>query len=210
MYVQVGGRRVSAHISHKVQNSIIISNIPAFTMCVGGDTASRIALGGFTSVVVHQDQVYAAENSRNETQVFQRDETSRLTKTMSINHEFTSERNILTLSISNNQLKCCSYVDGVIKVYSLLSSGELLQSYDTHAQGGAGHFYCSVVSDSDDDGSVLIADWSYDRLQVMSEQGEFSVLQLQPPVPWPRSAVLFNNQLYVTKEQTDVIYRYSC
>ena len=51
----------------------------------------------------------------------------------------------------------------------------------------------------DDDGSVLIAGYINGRLQVMSEQGEFSVLQLQPPVSGPRIAVLFNNQLYVAK-----------
>ena len=112
------------------------------------------------------------------------------------------------MSISNNQLKCCSAEDDTIKVYSL--SGELLQTYGTHGRGDAGQLNLPYISDDDDDGSVLIADQFNDRLQVMSEQGEFSVLQLQPPVSCPRSAVQLNNQLYVTSEQNNVIYKYSC
>ena len=114
----------------------------------------------------------------------------------------------LTLSVSKNQLKCCSFGSGIIKVYSL--SGELLQTYGTHGRGDAGQLNLPYISDDDDDGSVLIADCSDNILQVMSEQGEFSVLQLQPPVLDPRSAVLFNNHLYVTSDDEQKIYKYSC
>ena len=112
----------------------------------------------------------------------------------SFDHDFAEEGYILTLSISNNQLKCCSALCGIIKVYSL--SGELLQTHGTRGSGAAGRLNDPFISD--DDGSVLMPDLSNDRLQVMSEQGQFSVLQLQPSVSGPRSAVLFNNQLYVT------------
>ena len=142
--------------------------------------------------------------------MFQRDDTSSLkwSKIRSIDHDFSKKAFPLTLSISNNQLKCCSFGDDIIKVYSL--SGELLQTCGTRGRGDAGQLYWPFVSDDDDDGSVLIADYGNDRLQVMSEQGEFSVLQLQPPVSRPRSAVLFNNQLYVTSEHDNAIYKYSC
>ena len=65
-------------------------------------------------------------------------------------------------------------------------------------------------SDDDDDCSVLIVDWGNDRLQVMSEQGEFTVLQLQPPVSRPRSAVLFKNNLIVASIDKFQIHKYSC
>ena len=123
-------------------------------------------------------------------------------------HDFSTEKNFLTLSISNNQLKCCSAEDGVIKVYSL--SGELLQTCGTRGRGDAGQLYWPFVSDDDDDGSVLIADYGNDRLQVMSEQGEFSVLQLQPPVSRPCGAVLFKNNLYVASIDHNQIHKYSC
>ena len=82
----------------------------------------------------------------------------------------------------------------------------------THTASDTDQFYRPIISDDDDDGSVLIADYYNDRLQVMSEQGEFSVLQLQPPAKWPRSAVLFNNQLYISSNSLGDkrIYKYSC
>ena len=96
-------------------------------------------------------------------------------------------------------------------MYSL--SGELLQTYGRRLDDDAGDLSYPYISDDDDDGSVLIADRDIDRLQVMSEHGEFSVLQLQPPVSRPRSAVLFNNQLFVTSRELfrpSNICQYSC
>ena len=172
-----------------------------------------IASGDFRSVVVHQDQVYAADSSKNQTQVFQYNATSspRWTHIRSIDHDFEKKGATLTLSISNNQLKCCSYAIGTIKVYSL-SGGELLRTHtasDLGDTGDTGQFYRPIISDDDDDGSVLIADCHNDRLLVMSEQGEFSVLQLQPPVSQPLRAVMFNNQLYVQCYAGKICY-YTC
>ena len=163
----------------------------------------EIVNGSFTSVVIHQDQVYAADCENNQTQVFQHNDTSstRWTQTRFIDHDFEQKGSSLTLSISNNQLKSCSFGDGSIKVYSL--SGELLQTYGTPGRADAGQLYSPCISD--DDGSVLIADCGNNRLQVMSEQGEFSVLQLQPPVTSPLRAVLFKNHIYVTSPPSTII-----
>ena len=131
------------------------------------------------------------------------------TKLKSIDHDFNEKGSTLTLSISNNQLKYCSTGDNSIKVYSL--SGELLQTNGTRGSDDAGQLYCPYISDGDDDGSVLIADWSKNSLHVINEQGEFSLLQLPLPVFRPRSAVLFNNQLYVTSIYDPYsIHKYSC
>ena len=151
--------------------------------------------------------------------MFHHNDTSspRWKKTRTIDHEFEEKYNFLTLSISNtltlsisnNQLKCCSTVDGSIKVYSL--SGELLQTHGARGRAESGQLCGPHISDDDDDGSVLIADYGNDRLQVMSEQGEFSVLQLQPPVSHTRSAVLLNNHMFVTSAvNKKTIYKYSC
>ena len=141
--------------------------------------------------------------------MFQHDDASspRWIKIRSIDHDFEEEGFTLTLIISNIQLKCCSHGDDTIKVYSL--SGELLQTYDAHGNGDAGQLDGPYISDDDDDGSVLIADCGNNRLQVMSEQGEFSVLRLKPPVREPRSAVLWNNQLYVLSLRWKKVYKYT-
>ena len=176
----------------------------------------RIASGHFISVVVHRDQVYVTDLENNRTQVYQHSTTPQTgwRQQRYIDHVIDMKRNpneteyFNTLSISNNQLKCCSLEDGVIKVYSL--SGDELQTYDTRGSDDADQLLTPVISDDDDDGSVLITDLSNGRLQVMSEQGEFSVLQLQPPVSQPRDAMLFNDKLYVTSMDDKAIYKYSC
>ena len=84
----------------------------------------------------------------------------------------------------------------------------MLQAYGRRLDHNAGGLSYPYISDDDDDDSVLIADQLNQRLQVMSEQGEFSVLQLKPPVSQPRSAVLFNNHLYVARPGE--LCRYSC
>ena len=175
----------------------VLTASPAFTKCLPWHTK--------------QTEVYAADSKKSQTQVFQRNDimSPRWIKIRSIDHDFDLKGFTLTLSISNNQLKCCSAGDGVIKVYSL--SGELLQTFGTPGRGDAGHLRvdCPYIRDDDDDGSVLIAGYGNDRLQVMSEQGEFSVLQLQLPVSYPRSAVLFKNNLFVTSSKTGKIYKCS-
>lgn len=67
--------------------------------------------------------------------------------------------------------------------------------------------------DDDDDGeegSVLIAVCDSDRLKVMTEQGEFRRVKLQPPVSQPRGAVLFNGCLYVTSCKDKTLSQYVC
>ena len=112
----------------------------------------------------------------------------------------------VTLSVRNEQIKCCSASDSQIAVYSL--SGELLQTHGERGRGNAGRLKYPYICTDDDDGSVLIADCQNNRLQVMSEQGEFSVLQLQPPVSQPRIAILFNNQLYMTSFWGQTLLKY--
>ena len=172
-------------------------------VCAG--ETGRIASGNFTSVVVHEDQVYSADGNAKQIQVFQYKSTSeiRWRQLKSVIADIDKTGRPLKLSISKNQLKFCSTED-TIEVYSL--SGELQQTYVMRGCDDAGQLYHPVISDTDDDGSVLIT-------PVMSEQGEFSVLQLQPPVSRPSCAVLFNNQLYVTSlpwSGKNSIYKYSC
>ena len=136
---------------------------------------SLIDSGNFDSVVVYQDHVYAAEYDSKEVRVYKHN--GGWTKVRS----FKVIRGLVTLSVQNNQVKCCSSGADKIAVYSL--TGQLLQTHGSYGSGDAGQFKYPYTCGDDDDGSVLIADYNNDRLQVMSEQGEFSVLQLQCNAP---------------------------
>ena len=117
--------------------------------------ARRITTGCFTSVVAHQNQIHAADCNKIQTKVFQHNETVQpeWLYIRSIYHKFSKRGPVITQSISNNQLKCCSAEDGVIKVSSL--SGERLQTYGTPGRSDVGQLDCPFISDDDDDGSVL-------------------------------------------------------
>ena len=104
-----------------------------------------------------------------------------------------------TLAVMNHQLLCCSSWEHKLAVYSL--GGQLLRIYGTPGRGAAGHLYQPIVChDVTDDDSVLIADRGNNRLQLMSDQGEFLLLSLQPVALEPVAAAIFNNCCYVAKK----------
>ena len=173
----------------------------------------RIHRETFASVVIHQENVFAASYRgsyiTSVVYVFNHNTTSVWRSPWALTGHFRALKGWVTLSILNNRITCCSREFGSIACYSL--SGELLQTYGAcERSGDTGQLSGPVISDDDDDGGVLIANHRRNGLQVMSEQGEFSVLQLQPPVSEPRGAVLFNNNLYVTSEDKKTVYKYSC
>ena len=156
------------------------------------------------SVAVYQDRVYAATFTSDTTpyaQVYIYGSGGKEELSFRVATE-----GFVTLSVKNNQIKCCLFYEAKIEVYSL--RGELLRTHSTYNGDDARQLTCQYISDDDRDGNVLIVDKGNSRLQVMSEQGEFSVLQLQPPVSHPRSAVLFNNQLYVTTHKSAEVSKY--
>ena len=163
---------------------------------------SLIDSGNFDSVVVYQDHVYAVTGITKEVRVYKH--SGGWTKVRSFN----VNKGILSLSVQNNQLKCVSLWEVEIAVYSL--TGRLLRIHGSRGLRDAGQFTSPSIRCDDDDGSVLIADCVNGRLQVMTKQGKFSVLQLKPPVSRPGGAVLFNNNLYVSSEDKKTVYKYSC
>ena len=170
----------------------------------------RVIPGVFSSVVVHEDQVYAADDHRNLTRVLQLNETPpqgwRQLKT--IDHNFKLKSYQVTLSISKNQLYCYSRGDNIVKVYSL--SGELLQP-TREINHCADHICWSFIRNNDDDGSVLIDEFDGKSPQVVSEQGELlSLLELKPPIATLTNLVLFKDHVFATSWDTKTIYKYSC
>ena len=119
-----------------------------------------------------------------------------------------SGSDVVTLSVKNNQLKCCSANEGKIRVYT--SSGQLLQTYGKAGSCDAGRFKRPFLCSDDEDGRLLIAVCYNDRLKVMTEDGKFSLVQLQPQISGPRSAVLFNNQLYVASWGYTRLTKFAC
>ena len=60
----------------------------------------------------------------------------------------------------------------------------------------------------DSEGAMLVADCDNDCLQIGDRRGQWSVLDLQPPVKMPVSAAVIESELYVCSllEQTLSVY----
>ena len=114
----------------------------------------------------------------------------------------------INLCARNDRLTCSSSAHNEIQVYSL--TGEFLQAHGRPGSGEAGRLDSLRICYVDTAGSVLIADCGNDRLQVMSEQGEFAVLDLQPEVSRPLSAMIFSGHLYVTLYSKCTVHKYAC
>ena len=132
----------------------------------------KIVKGYFTSVVIHQNLLYAAETNENTVYVFYCDSNWKVKN--KINLHFQMNRWTVTLCVRDDRLICSSgsWLGDMIQVYTL--KGRFLQTYGTRGSGEAGQFRRPYICDAVDAGSVLIADCYNGKLQVLSEQGEFS------------------------------------
>ena len=131
---------------------------------------------------------------------------SALIQTRTVKLRFSAIGGTLRLRAANNRLMCSNTAHHEIQVYSL--SGELLQAFSRPGSGDADRFNSPIICDVDTASNVLIADCDNGRLQVMSEQGEFCVLDLQPRVSHPESAIIFSSHLYVTSYMGRAVYKY--
>ena len=121
-------------------------------------------------------------------------------------HSFNVAVSGASLSICDDVITCCSATGCMIGVYSL--RGELLAKYGSPGSGEAGKFISAFTYYGDDAGSVLVCDLSNNRLQVMSKDGGFRVLKLEPAAEQPCSAVLYKNHLYVTCDENSTVCKY--
>ena len=175
-----------------------------FIFC--SDFAAPLQKGVYSGVIFHQNHLYATECNENEIHVFDH-KRSVLIQTRTVKLRFSEPGGTLRIRAANNRLTCSTTTHHEILVYSL--SGEFLQAYGRPGSGDADRLDSPIICDVDTAGNVLIADCDNDRLQLMSEQGEFCVLDLQPHVSHPESAVIFNGYLYATAYNECAVYKYS-
>ena len=174
-------------------------------MCLGA-VQSCIDPDDHTSVVAHRDHVYAATSiDPKSINTFAYENSSgRWLNVRSFN---ISLPGFITINVcgTREQVTVTSGHRNKVLVYSL--AGELLHEDDT-SDSDENMFDWPIVCDVDDSGSVLISDSGNDRLQLMSAQGEFRVVELEPEAYAPHGALLFNKQLYVGSSKAKEVYKY--
>ena len=112
----------------------------------------------------------------------------------------------MTLATANGKIFACSLQDA--KVFVLSQSGEVLQTHGKPGSGQAGELNNPRLCAVDSEESMLVADCDNDRLQVCDVSGQWSLLDLQPPVKRPTCAAVIDNKLYVCsfREKTLSVY----
>ena len=163
--------------------------------------------GWFSSVAVHNDLVYAAAyNMVAANKIYVLRHTGPVNKPWERVHRFSVMRGDITLSVQNDQIVVCSAAKNRIEVYSM--SGKLQRSYGKKGGSSPGHLDDPIVCNDDDDGNLLVADYYNNRLQVMSQQGEFSIVALSPRPCYPAGAALHESSLFVTSRDKKTISKY--
>ena len=111
------------------------------------------------------------------------------------------------ISVSKHHIACCTWKGSSIDIYSL--DGEFKKSYGTYGSD-VGQLNYPYICDEDDAGNILIADKKNNRLQVMTPQGRFCVVNLTPRMEGPIAAAFYQGSVYVASNDSGVIRKYSC
>ena len=163
----------------------------------------QIITGHFTGVVRHHNRYYAANIDTTTIHVYEHTGEWKQCHSFSVNAE---KYNEITLCISNNLLYVCLSGDNRIDIFSL--DGHLRSSTDSNGDGGPRQLSCPFICATDDAGAALIADYSNNRLQLLSANGQWSIVQLQLPVEDPWGACLVNDTLYVNEWYNKSLHAY--
>ena len=107
----------------------------------------------------------------------------------------TTTGRFITLGISNDLLYVCALYDDKIDAYTL--KGAFRFTTGKQGKSASGDLYWPRICDTDASGAALIADCGNHRLQVLSANGQWSIVPLDPPVKRPWGACFVNDALYV-------------
>ena len=162
----------------------------------------KISSDGFNDVCKYAGLVYVASGNEPTIHVYDPSTWSRIRTLPSACSFFHYYNHTLCVIGCRIILACLS--THCIRV--LDDSGALHQ---THGKKGteAGEFSFPKLCSAESDGSMLVADWDNNRLQVFQE-GEWRVLQLQPQPLRPEDAVVTQHALYVvTWDKKLIMYK---
>ena len=164
-----------------------------------------IVEGNYSSVIHHKGRYYAANRDSRTIQVFEQPSNQwKQCYFFSIEAESNS---YITLGISTELLYVCSATDARIEAYTLCGVHQF--NADRRRDDTSDELNYPLICGTDSSGAALIADYGNDLLQVLSVGGQWSIVQVQPSVSWPKGAVLVNGTLYVGECQNLFTKEYS-
>ena len=106
----------------------------------------------------------------------------------------------VTLAVGKDQLYVCSTLNGNIQVISLENS-TLMTPLGSKGKGGPSLLAEPRLSDIDRSGTLLVSDSGHDRLQTVTSDGEWEIVELNPTLENPRGAARIGRNLFTTSAQ---------
>ena len=168
----------------------------------------RIIGGHWTSVVVNGSLVFAVSNDPAQVYVLQY-LNLKWSKVRSFKTNGTPGK-ISTIAISNDNIVSCSSETNDYYFYSI--QGKLQVVFDGPGGDNVGKAetdaHYPYLCGGDAAGSLLIAEQQEYGLQVLSKDGKFRSLKLQPDVKMPRRAVLHKKTLFVVDMLDNKLFKY--
>ena len=162
--------------------------------------------GDFTSIATNDHLIYAAEKRHGTISILEPHLNQKHTEHPAI--KLTSPGGSFhTITIANHTLFLCDRGRNTLYTYSL--DGACLRTRG-HSGSATGEMRGARLCCGDGEGSVLLADRWNNRLQMRDNMGQWHVVDLEPPVHKPVSAVLVGETLYVVSApgSIDKLIRY--
>ena len=173
-------------------------------MCLlSGEQLQKVADGQFSGVVFHHNNFYAVDTKTATVYVFEHTDEWKHCNSFSVHGK---AGYIISLGIANNLLYVCLACENRIDIFSL--DGQLKSSTGRKGNGAAGELHGPCIGAADAAGTALISDFANNRLQLLSGNGQWSILQLQPRIEKPFGACLVNDTLYVNGWKEKSIHAY--
>ena len=112
---------------------------------------------------------------------------------------------ILTLSVNDDSILCCSMSDNSIDELRLRSRG--VKRY-TVISGESGKLSAPFICNDDGDGNLIVASRDDNKLLLLREDGKCETIKLREQVREPQGAALLDGYLFVTSVEDKTICKY--
>ena len=180
-----------------------VSDLTQDHVSILGHPETRIAEGRLTAVLYYQGRFYAAKPETYSIHVYENTNQWKECNSFSITAE---PYHFITMCISSDLLYVCSSDDDKIDASTL--NGVFQFSAGKPGSGAPGELLLPYICATDTSGETLIADCGNNRFQVLSASGQWSILNLEPPIRSPMRACLVNGTIYVSDRNNDLLSVY--
>ena len=187
----------------RYKSVVIVSSNGLFHFDSKGRQTSEIDSGEYNSGVYHNRTLYVYEINSNTIRTYAYNCSWNTTTRMSSPVEIGNN----TPSISNTTITICSHMEHTLCIMN--QSGQVIHTYGTNVCRASRKLVEEpYLCQEDDAGLMLVADDANNRLEIFDAERKWSIVNMDPEVSAPISAVYANGVLYVVSIDNKKLYSY--